>query len=128
MPDPIQSVSTNSCEYPILDENTALPVASATNGPSAAPAASTSTSSSTTEPAVEQLVRQHPSSSSARHCTSEKAALLVATGALIRSVGAMVVTAPTALGEIPAITSFVASSIAVGVTAAQYLNCEDDAG
>jgi hypothetical protein len=73
------------------------------------------------------LVSKHPPASSAAQCTTEKAALLVASGALIRSAGALVVTAPTVLGEIPAITAFIGSAIAVGVTTAMYLNCEDDA-
>lgn len=72
------------------------------------------------------MVSKHPPAGSAGQCTTEKAALLVASGALIRSAGALVVTAPTVIGEIPAITAFIASTIAVGATAAMYLNCKDD--
>jgi hypothetical protein len=122
VPEPIQSVSSNSCEYdPTPEVSSAPPVA----GPSIADNAHAPQVAS--EPAVELLVSKHPSTDGLRQCVSEKAALLVASGALIRSAGAMVVTAPTAIGEIPAITAFIASSIAVAATGAMYLNCEDDA-
>jgi hypothetical protein len=75
------------------------------------------------------LVNQHPAPGTAAaasaQCLPEKAALLTASGALLRSAGALVVAAPTAVGEIPAIAAFIGSAIAVGVTAALYLNCQD---
>ena len=117
MPDPIQSVSSNSCEYePPFEVNSAPPAAAHSTVDSSKPPPGAS------DPAVALLVSKHPP----RQCVSEKAALMVASGALIRSAGAMVVAAPTAIGEIPAITAFIASSIAVAATAAMYLNCEED--
>ncbi len=128
MPDPIQSVSSNICEYdPTPDVNSAAPVDTPTVSPTASLPGYSDQGSAASQPAVELLVSKHPSADGLRQCVSEKAALIVASGALLRSAGAMVVTAPTAIGEIPAITAFIASSIAVAATAAMYLNCEDDA-
>ncbi len=124
LPETIQFVGSNSCEYdPSVNVCSAPPVAPS-NGAQATTASPPTLSS---EPAVELLVSKHPPPGSARQCVAEKAALMVAGGALIRSAGAMVVTAPTALGEIPAITAFIASAIAVGASTALYLNCEDNA-
>ncbi len=125
MPEPIQSVGSNSCEYdPSYDVSNTSPVTPPTSAPSSN---SSAAPSSTSEPGVELLVSKHPPGGGSRQCVTEKAALLVASGALVRSAGVMVVAAPTAIGEIPAITAFIASSIAVAATAALYLNCEDDA-
>jgi hypothetical protein len=74
------------------------------------------------------LVSKHPpagAAAAATQCRSEEAALLTASGVLLRSAGALVVAAPTAVAEIPAITAFIGSAIAVGVSAAVYLNCKD---
>lgn len=72
-----------------------------------------------------QLVSQHPPAHA--ECVNEKAALVVASGVLLRTAGALTVAAPTLLGEIPAITAFIGSAMAVGATAAQYVHCRDEA-
>jgi len=117
-------VVRNSCEYdPSHDVCSAPPATSSSRNPPDNPTAPPTASA----PAVELLVSKHQASGSGGQCVSEEAALAVAGGALIRSAGAMVVTAPTWVGEIPAITAFIASAIAVGATSAMYLNCEDAA-
>lgn len=123
MPEPIQSAVSNSCEYDPSNDVSRTP-------PAAAPVGAPSNSNappSANEPGVELLLSKHPPSGNAGQCVSEKAALIVAGGALLRSAGAMAVTSPTLIGEIPAITAFIASTIAVGATAAAYLNCTDGA-
>lgn len=51
--------------------------------------------------------------------------MITAGAALLRSTGALAVAAPTALGEIPAITAFIGSAIAMAVTTAMYRNCTE---
>lgn len=118
MPEPVQSVGRNMCEYDPSQDVSRAPPAPKPNvaEPGATPA---------TPPGVSALVSQNPPE--ARHCMAEKAALATASGALLRSAGAMTVAAPTLLGEVPAILGFIGSAIAVGATAAQLLNCEEDA-
>ena len=38
----------------------------------------------------------------------------------------MAVAAPSLIAEVPAVAAFIGSAIAVGATAAQYLNCTDE--
>jgi hypothetical protein len=101
------------CEYDPSQDVSRAPPAPKPNG--AAPATPTG---------VTVLVKQNPP---AAQCMTEKAALAAASGALLRSAGAMAVSAPTLLGELPAILGFIGSAIAVGATAAQLANCQEEA-
>ena len=124
MPEPIQSVASNSCEYDPSNEVSRAPAAAT---PASTPANDPAPPPTASQPGVELLLGKHPPHASAGQCVNEKAALILAGGALIRSAGAMAVTSPTLVGEIPAITAFIASAIAVGATAATYLSCSDEA-
>jgi hypothetical protein len=119
VPEPIQSVGRNVCEYdPSQDVSSAAPAPKPNEAvPNPPPESS---------PAVNLLVSKNPPAE-ARQCVSEKAALIVASSALLRSAGAMAVAAPTLLAEVPAIAAFIGSAIAVGATAALYANCTDKA-
>jgi hypothetical protein len=75
---------------------------------------------------VTALVNKHPPPASGQ-CLSEKAAVAVASGNLVRAAGNVIVGAPTLVGDIPAILTFIGSAIALGATAAALVNCHDDA-
>ena len=130
MPEPIQSVWRNITEHDPSQDVCSEPPAAEIFAPQAANSSEPAVpSASSSAPAVTLLVSRHPPAGVAARpvaqCLSEEAALLTAGSVLLRSTGALVVTAPTILGEIPAITAFIGSAIAVGVTAAMYLNCRD---
>jgi hypothetical protein len=72
------------------------------------------------------LVDKHPPGGGAHPCAHEGAALVIASGNLLRSAGAMVIASPTLIAEVPAVAAFIGSAIVVGATAAQYLNCTDE--
>ena len=119
MPEPVQSVGINACEYdPSHDVCSAAPAPTPSPPPTAP--------NSDLPAAVAQLVDKHPPAGGAHSCAGEGAALLVASGNLIRSAGAMAVAAPSLIAEVPAVAAFIGSAIAVGATAAQYLNCTDE--
>ena len=126
MPEPIQSVGRNITEYDPSNDVCSEPPAAK---PGVARAGGSSEPPAASPPAVTLLVNKHPpagtAAAAAAQCLSEEAALLTASGVLLRSAGALVVAAPTAVGEIPAIAAFIGSAVAVGVTAAMYLNCKD---
>jgi hypothetical protein len=121
VPEPIQSVGRNVCEYdPSQDVSSAAPAPK--------PNAAEPKPPPDHPPGVNLLVSKNPPAAAAPpQCVSEKAALIIASSQLLRSAGAMTVAAPTLLAEVPAIAAFVASAIAVGATAAQYANCTDKA-
>lgn len=106
------------CEYdPSQDVSRAPPAPKAIDwNPSPAPA---------TSPGAAQLMKHHPPAPG--QCFGEEAALAVASGTLIRSLGVLVAAAPSGVGELPAILGFIGSAIAVGATAAQLVHCRDDA-
>jgi hypothetical protein len=124
VPEPIQSVGRNIAEYDPSNDVCSEPPAAK---PDATPGGDSSQPPAAHPSAVTWLVSKHPptGAAAATQCLSEKAALLTAGGVLLRSAGALVVAAPTAVAEIPAITAFIGSAIAVGVSAATYLNCKD---
>jgi hypothetical protein len=76
--------------------------------------------------AVTKLVDGHKAASGVGQCTTEAAALAGATGRMLGSVGAMVVAAPTVIAEVPVILGFIGNAVALGATAALYLNCKDE--
>jgi len=76
-------------------------------------------------PAVSKLVNNHRPPSAVGQCTNEAAALVAAGGRMLGSVGAMVVAAPTLIGEVPLILGFIGNAAALGAAAAMYANCKD---
>ena len=117
MPEPVQSVGRNICEYDPSQDVSRAP-------PAPKPNATDPHATAASPPGVAVVVNQNPP---AAPCMAEKAALAAASGTLLRSAGAMAVAAPTLLGELPAILGFIGSAIAVGAAAAQLANCQDEA-
>ena len=123
MPEPIQSGGTNSCELYASNEVSAPPPAASTAPPQAGLA-----EPAPTPPAVQQLVRNHPSSGKpATECVAEGVTLAAAGAKLVMSLANVVAAAPTELGLPLAIGAFIADSVSVGIAAAKYENCKDEA-
>ena len=121
MPESIQSVGSRASQYssPSLEVSLAPPTPNPNELQSRQPPE--------LPPAVTRLVSNHQPTSTVGECTKEAAALVVATGSLLGSIGGLVVAAPTLIGEIPAILKFIGSAAAVGAAAATYANCKDEA-
>jgi hypothetical protein len=116
VPEPIQSAGSNMCVYDPSQD-----VSSPASAPTAEPIPPPGNPAGVTA-----LVNKHPPSSSGQ-CLSEKAAFAVASGNLVRAAGNVIVGAPTLVGDIPAILTFIGSAITLGATAAALVNCQDDA-
>jgi hypothetical protein len=121
VPESIQSVGSNACEYnPSQDVSSAPPTPPSSELQSRSPPEPPS-------PAVGKLVSNYQPTSAVGQCTTEAAALVAASGRMLGSVGAMVVAAPTMLAEIPVILGFIGNAAALGAAAAVYANCKDEA-
>jgi hypothetical protein len=119
VPEPIQSAGRNMSVYePSQDVSSAAPAPEPPQSAASAPPPS--------PPGVTALVNKNPPPASMQ-CSSEKTALALATGNLVRAAGGMTVATTTIIGAIPAIASFIGSAIAVGATVAALANCEDAA-
>jgi hypothetical protein len=120
VPEPIQSMGSNACEY-----NPSQQVSSAPPAPPPSELESRPPPEPP-PPAVSTLVNNYKPPSAVGQCTTEAAALVAASGRMLGSVGAMVVAAPTMIAEIPVILGFIGNAAALGAAAAVYANCKDE--
>lgn len=114
----IQSVASNASVYDPSQHLSLAPPAAASGSQSTAPAP---------PPAVTLLVKQNPPAAGGA-CTEEAAKLAAASVNMLRSLGQVVVGAPTVVAEIPAILGFIAAAMLTGAAAADYADCKEKAG
>lgn len=88
-------------------------------------ATSRASTSPPTPPAVERLVKNHPSTQQQAACTGERLALAAAAAKTALSLAKVVASAPTEVGLAYTVTDFILESAALGATAAEYVNCKE---
>ena len=119
MPESIQSVSNASQYNPSQEVCSAPPTPPPSELESRPPP-------EPPPPAVTKLVSNYKPTAAVGQCTTEAAALVVASGRMLGSVGTMIAAAPTVIAEIPAILGFIGNAAAFGAAAAVYANCKDE--
>jgi hypothetical protein len=122
VPEPIQSAGNNICQ---IDESYELGVEQLQRG--AVPQPSVSTPPASSPPAVQELVKSHDSSASSKACLAEEILLVTAGSRALMSLAKLAAGAATEVGLPFTIAGFVADSVGVGVAAAKFANCRDDA-
>lgn len=118
LPEPIcSSLPINSCraEDPEPLVCTAPPP-TATSAPAPSPAS---------PPAVQQLVKSHPSTQQQASCTGERVALAAAAAKTAVSLAKVLLSAPTEVGLAYTVTGFIVDAGTLGAATANYMNCEE---
>jgi hypothetical protein len=121
VPEAIQSVASNASQYnPSQQVSSAPPTPQPSELESRPPPEPPA-------PAVSKLISNYKPTATVGQCSTEAAALVVASGRMLSSVGAMVAAAPTMIAEVPVILGFIGNAAALGAAAAVYANCKDEA-
>ncbi len=120
MPQPVGAASVSPSYYDDAQGVCAEPAASqelaSTSNVSSPPVASGLDG----DPASAELVKQHDS------CAAKKVALVQAGALVVGSAATVALATPTALGVLPSLATFIASSIGLGKAAAELENCLRD--